>query len=80
MNDIKVRLFKSISTIWEKEISPEISDDTKLKDLNIDSLSFIQIVVEVEKEFGIHFDNTMLEVDSFPDIGHLLRYIEDMID
>lgn len=80
MSDLRVRLLNIISAVLDREITVEISDDTKLADLYIDSLRFIQIVVAIEKEFGIHFDDTMLDVNSLPDFSHLEKYIEKMMN
>lgn len=79
MSDLRERLLNIISVVLDREITVEISDDTKLADLDIDSLSFIQIVVGIEKEFGIQFDDTMLDIESLPDFSQLEKYIENMM-
>lgn len=80
MSDLRERLLNIISAVLDREITVEISDDTKLTDLDINSLSFIQIVVGIEKEFGIHFDDTMLDIESLPDFSQLEKYIDNMMN
>jgi len=53
----------------------EISFESTLKDLGADTLDAFEIILELEKEFGITFpDDIILEDQS---IGSLSRYIEN---
>lgn len=57
------------------DISPEaINPDTKLDDIGIDSISFLELVFEFESKFGINAPDN--EVDSIKTIGELISLIE----
>ena len=45
----------------------------------MNSISFIKIVVEIEKEFDIVFENEYLDMALFKDAETLIKYVERMI-
>lgn len=50
--------------------------DISLKEVGINSLNFIKIVVELEKEFEFEFDDEKLAYKSFNTINDLIDYVE----
>lgn len=40
----------------------KIDTDTELKNIGMDSLSFVRIVVEIENQFGIEFPEDRLDI------------------
>lgn len=42
----------------------------------LDSLGFVQLLVELEKEFGIEVDIAELELEDFGSVGRIARYVE----
>ncbi|WP_113700940.1 acyl carrier protein [Nonomuraea lactucae] len=50
-----------------------------LVDLGYDSLSFIELVLRVENEFGVEFDDERLDYRRFERVGDLLRYVESLL-
>ena len=58
----------------------DIKDETELvADLNIDSIIYIQIVVNVEERFGIEFDDDMLDMMTITTFGKLWTGVNDII-
>ncbi|MGG0214119.1 phosphopantetheine-binding protein [Bacillus mycoides] len=43
----------------------------------IDSLEFIQVVLSIENEFGVEFDDDMLTLESLTDVNQLASYIAE---
>ena len=68
MNKEKIMsILGSLVGIGENELSA-YSMDTKLTDLGLDSIKFIQFVVEIENEFGT---NSALTITQMPSIQRL---------
>ena len=61
----------------EKYIDNETQLNTKLIELGIDSLRFIRLIVQLEEEFDIEFDDNDLMLENFKDIQMLITYISD---
>lgn len=52
-----------------------LSVDTSLLDLEIDSISFIKTVVALEEKFNISFEDDYLYIEALPTIDAMIRYI-----
>jgi acyl carrier protein len=78
MTDIEIKV-KNI--ICEHLPSPppneSLDDNTPLKLLGMNSISFIKTVLTLEEIFQIEFADEELDLDKFSTIGSLLRYIDD---
>lgn len=55
------------------------SEITMLSNINVDSIAFITIVVELEKEFNIEFDDEMLLITKFPTVKSMVEYVETKV-
>lgn len=76
---------EEISTILKNEISiilnvdtETVNVDTPLHDLGFDSLSFVDLLVSIEKQFKITLMETDLRKDDFKNIATLSERIESM--
>ena len=58
------------SKVKGKEITPE----TELKSLGIDSLDLVEIVMEAEEEFGVAFSND--ELNNFTTVNDVVNAIK----
>ena len=69
-----------VEIIKEKLVIEEFnSDDNLIEDLGADSLDIIEIVMEMEREFGISIHDD--EVDkNFTTVGHLIDFIQEKVD
>jgi acyl carrier protein len=79
MDSIEATLIKILNqNITAKKID-HIEADEKLEALGINSITFIKIIVVLEKEFGIEFDDEDLDVNVFSSLKSLITYIKEKI-
>ncbi len=69
-----------VKTIIRASIDIQIQEDSinlknRFSDFGIDSLLYIKIVVLIENEFGLKFDDDALNMETFPDIQSFITYI-----
>ena len=50
-------------------------EDIEMVKLNLDSIEFIELIVELEEEFDCEFDDSMLGNDSFISLNSLTAYL-----
>lgn len=60
----------------EKGREIEVTEDSNINDIGIDSIGFIAMVVEIEERFGFEFDDEMLNNKYFQTVSELISYIE----
>jgi len=56
------------------------SCETDFMDNGINSISFIKLLVEMEDEFGIEFEDEMLNIKQVPSLEALCAYIDELIN
>ncbi len=64
--------------LLEKEVN-EVNIDEKIVETGINSIMFIKIIVALEMEFGIEFEDGNLDISKFITIRDLAKYIESQI-
>lgn len=74
---MKERILEHMQSVV-REQSIELNPVSALPDL-IDSITFIKLVVALESEFGIEFDDEMLIISKFPVVDDMISYIESQI-
>ena len=65
---------KFIEMLQEKVNGKEVSLDSNLKDLGIDSLDLVEIVLQAEEEFGITFSDE--ELNSFKTVKDVCTVLD----
>lgn len=80
----KSRVFLKLTHIVKEnsEIAGQLKKltmETNLKDLGIDSISFVKIVVAIETEFEIEFEDEQLDANEFTTLSALVAYVESKI-
>lgn len=60
----------------ELVIENEIKPETKFVEFGTNSISFIKIIVDVENEFDIEFDDEKLSTNDFQTVQDLCNYID----
>lgn len=60
----------------EKE---KITRDTSIKELGINSLTYIKFVISIENEFSIEFEDDYLDWHILKSFGDLINYVEKNI-
>ena len=64
-----------------KEISQmdEVNIDMDFESLNLNSISFITMVVQIESAFDFEFDDEMLLITKFPTVRSIVDYVESKL-
>lgn len=57
----------------------ELSSNTKMTDIEINSVDYIKVIIDVENEFDFEFDDDDLSPDKFEVIKDMVDYIYDRI-
>ena len=65
---------KFIDMLKEKVTGKEVTLDSNLKDLGIDSLDLVEIVLQAEDEFGINFSDE--ELNSFKTVKDVCTVLD----
>lgn len=60
--------------ILTKILKCEVKQNDILLDLQIDSLDFMRIIIEIENKFNFEFDDNMLKYDRFYRVDDLIKY------
>ncbi len=76
-NTIKCKLEKIINEILVTEDIKGIGENDSL---GLNSVQFIQLVVEIEKEFDIEFADDDLNLSNFGSLNSLIAYIVNKLD
>jgi len=58
------------------ELNENISLDTNFQNVDLDSITFIKVVVALESEFDFEFDDEMLLITKFPTVMSMVKYVE----
>lgn len=53
----------------------EIERDTVLKDLGVDSIKYVQVLVSLEEIFNVEFEDEMLSGDYFDTVNDLIEFV-----
>jgi acyl carrier protein len=56
-------------------VNVQISIDTNLQDINMDSITFIKMIVNLETTFNFEFDDEMLLITKFPTVKTIIEYV-----
>lgn len=81
---MKEEIEKSLRKIIKKVVElsksvEEIGNDDDLTELGMNSITAIELVVEVEEKYNFEFNDEDLLVDNFKTINRLVSYIEKRI-
>lgn len=74
-----IEILKKNITLTDTEIA-SLSPDTNISQIGINSITFIKLIVALEKEFAIEFEEFYLDYSKFPDIGSISLYIESILN
>lgn len=75
---IEERFLKVLRKTMEAR-EQDIKADTDLSKLGFNSISYIKLVVAVEEEFNIEFNDEYLDIGKFDGIKSVISYIESKI-
>lgn len=76
MEELKIEICKLLEELSEGGINAEVqyTEDKILED-SIDSIVYIEFIVEIEERYGFEFDDDKLEISQFESITELAKYI-----
>lgn len=64
-----------INSIYEiKKI--RVNKESKFEEIGLDSIEFVQLIVNIEDKFNIEFDEEELNVDKYKNLDDLVKIIE----
>lgn len=73
--NISGQILEMTAKILETDID-NIHAEQTFDELEINSIVFIQMVVQCETQFGIQFEDEMLLIQLFPDIAAFINYVQ----
>ena len=77
IQDIVKRIVKE--NIQTPNSVENVSDEKFMESIDINSIASIKIIVAIEDEFGIEFDNNLLDVELFQSLDGLVSYVQNKI-
>ncbi len=78
MNDINLNIQQFIKDKLDVEESAITNSALFYDDLDVDSLDFCELIVDIEKEFDITIPDTMYE--KFKTVGSLVNYVDKQLN
>lgn len=76
--EIIIQIIKT--KLEESEIYCEIENDSNLREMGINSIIFIKLVVAIEIEFEIEFKDEDLKSDKFNKVQDVVEYVQARVD
>ena len=75
LSDRQQMIFNTIKSNLDEGVSSRVNVDAELSSVGIDSVTFIEIAVALEEEFGFEFEDEKLGVAAFPTIRSIIDYV-----
>jgi len=58
----------------------DVGEDTEIKTISLDSLSFVGLIVGLENEFGVEFEDERLNIYGYETVRDIIAVVEDLIN
>ena len=76
----KTNIFKKLAGIYlqyidQTEFTQELTEETPMDQLPINSVDFIKIIIDIENEFGFEFDDENLLPQNYVKIGDMVDFV-----
>ena len=73
---------ESIYDVIRRNISnsTDVNDDTTLMEMGIDSVEFITMVIALEEEFNVRFEDMQLVYDNYSTVGQFVSVVQQTIE
>lgn len=79
--DIDNKIKDIFLNCWRDELDiNEIDIDQKFIDIGINSVIFVKLVVNIEKEYGFEFRDEDLNLENFQSLRSIINYVHSRID
>ncbi len=80
MQEMEAKIRKIIAASVNIRVpAEEIGSDDSLSDFGINSMNYIKIIVAIETEFGVTFDNEALRFDKLNTINKMAAHISSLM-
>lgn len=79
---IQERIIKVLKNYIEPEVfeSQEVTGDTTLDEIGLDSFKAIYLLLDLEDEFGVTIPDTMLSPEIFYSVGNMTKTVKGILD
>jgi len=67
-----------VSVLGRSDVAKDLEKNDNLTKLGINSMSFVKLIVMLELEFGLEFDDEILDIGRFQKFSQLCSYIEEI--
>ena len=74
MKEKIIEIIRNACALEEMKITPQ----TKLQDISLDSLSFVEAIVNIEQEFDIEFEIDQAELAYWETVGDIILKAEEL--
>lgn len=75
--DIRAQLAQIIADNLEgEETLEQLKENDDLTELEINSILFIKIIIDIENQFNIEFDDEALDYSKFVSMDNLIHYVQ----
>lgn len=80
MTEIEMKIREIMAQNLELTVPIEsVDSDELITNIGINSISFIKLVVFIESEFGIEFEDQYLDYKMISTLSKMAKYVEDRI-
>ena len=73
---MKEKILSIVNAVLENEKDMDIDDNVDLSELGMTSISMISLVIQIEEELGIEFNDDDLVLDNFDTIKKIVANVE----
>ena len=78
--NVKEKVIEIVSTLSNERENIEVNEDTKLSnDLEFDSLTIFEAVVEIESTFDIEIPDEYLDVEELDKVGNIIEIVNQLV-
>jgi acyl carrier protein len=78
VSDVREKILEIIKQ--ELDFHQIIHDESKLEEIGVDSIAFISIIIAIEEEFSIRFDDKQIIYNKYQTIGDLVVAVQSIIE
>ena len=76
MKEKVIEIIRNCCALTEDHIAP----GSVIKELSLDSLSFVELVVTLEQEFDVTFDDEQLNIRDYTCVQDIITAVEGLIN
>lgn len=80
MNKINDYVMKSIAKVKTDLSLADISLNSSFEEMGIDSIEFVKILLSLEEEFDVEFEEQYMLSSTYKEVNGLVRYIESVTE